>query len=221
MNIQPPHRPMPTPGVPPPAHAAPGDWPLSPEQMQVVTLAHQRARKLRSAARVAMFNGILLSTFSGLSLIVVAGEALFGEFDWVGVVMCIGLGGLAWNELRGRKLLLQFYPQSAAILGWNQVALLGLIVGYAGWMMGVAVFGANPYEEVMRAEPRAMEVLGDISALYKTVSVIFYGALIIGTIIFQGLNSRYYFTRARLIRAYLVETPAWVVELQRQQAAAG
>jgi len=43
--------------------------------------------------------------------------------------------------------------------------------------------------------------------------------LIVGTLIFQGLTSRYYFTRAPLLRAYLAETPAWVIELQRQEAA--
>jgi len=220
---------MSTPGVPLPAQAgyggasdrttAAGDWPLTPEQMQAVTLANQRAKKLRSAAMVALFNGILLGTFSGLSLLFVAGEAVFGEFDWLGVIMCVGLGVLAWNELRGRKLLLRFNPRSAAMLGWNQVALLGLIVVYAAWMMVVAAFGANPYEEVMRSEPMTAQVLGDVGSLYKTLSVMIYGALIVGTLIFQGLNSLYYFTRARLLRAYLAETPAWVVELQRLQTA--
>ncbi len=229
MNIQPPRRPMSTPGAPLPAEGgdgdepdrttAAGDGPLSPEQIQAVTLANQRAKKLRSAARVAMFNGVSLGTFSGLSLLFVAGEAIFGEFDWLGVIMCVGLGALAWNELRGRKLLLLFNPRSTAILGWNQVALLGLIVAYAAWMLGVAMFGANPYEEAMRSEPMMAQMLGDVGGLYKTMSVTMYGSLIVGTIIFQGLNSRYYFTRARLLQAYLVETPPWVVELQRHQAA--
>jgi hypothetical protein len=42
--------------------------------------------------------------------------------------------------------------------------------------------------------------------------------LIALTIIFQGLNAVYYFTRAKLLRRYVAETPAWVVELQRTQA---
>jgi hypothetical protein len=187
--------------------------------MQAVTLAYQRAKKLRSAAGVAMFNGIWLGVFSGLSLLFVVGEAIFGGFDGIGVIMCLGLGLLAWNELRGRKLLLLYHPKSTAVLGWNQVALLGLIVGYAAWMMGVAAFGTNPYEEVMRSEPMAAQVLGDVGGLYKMLSLILYGGLIVGSVIFQGLNSLYYFTRAKLLRAYLAETPAWVVELQRQQAA--
>jgi len=182
-------------------------------------LADQRGKKLRSAAGVAMFNGICIGVFSSLSLLVVMGEAMFGEFDWVGVIMGIGLGVISWNEFRGRKLLQQFNPRAPAVLGWNQLALLGLIVAYAAWMMGVALLGANPYDEVMRREPMAARMLGDIGSLYKMLTLAVYGALIVGTLIFQGLNSLYYFTRARILRGYLAETPAWVVQLQRCQAA--
>jgi hypothetical protein len=54
--------------------------------------------------------------------------------------------------------------------------------------------------------------------LEKMIAELIYGSLIAGTLIFQGLNALYYFTRAKLLRAYLAETPAWVVELQRCQA---
>ena len=86
-------------------------------------------------------------------------------------------------------------------------------------MMGVGLLGANPYQEVMRREPMTIQTLGDIGSLYKTLTVTVYGALIVGTLIFQGLNSLYYFTRGRILLGYLAETPAWVLELQRCQAA--
>jgi len=38
------------------------------------------------------------------------------------------------------------------------------------------------------------------------------------TVVFQGLNSLYYFTRGRVLRGYLAQTPAWVVDVQRCQA---
>jgi len=40
------------------------------------------------------------------------------------------------------------------------------------------------------------------------------------TIIFQGLNARYYFARTVLMEDYLRETPAWIVELQKKISAA-
>jgi len=82
------------------------------------------------------------------------------------------------------------------------------------------LLGPNPYDEIIRREPMAADMLGGIGGLYKTMSIAVYGALIVGTLIFQGLNSIYYFTRAKLLRAYLAETPPWVVELQRCQAGA-
>jgi hypothetical protein len=46
--------------------------------------------------------------------------------------------------------------------------------------------------------------------------LILYGAVSVVTIIFQGLNALYYFSRAKLLRAYLAETPSWIVEVQRR-----
>lgn len=166
-----------------------------------------------------MFNGITIGVFSILSLLCVAVEAMLRDFDWIGVIMGIGLGAISWNEFRGRRLLQQFQSRAPRVLGWNQLALLGLIVAYAGWMIGVGLLGANPYEEAMRAEPMLRQPLGSVDKLYKMLTLAMYGALIIGTLVFQGLNSFYYFTRARLLRSYLAETPAWVVQLQRCQAA--
>ena len=39
------------------------------------------------------------------------------------------------------------------MLGFNQLALLGLIVAYAAWMLGSVLLGPNPYAEIIRREP--------------------------------------------------------------------
>ena len=194
------------------------DGPLTPEHQQILTQANHRAKKLRSAGGVAMFNGVSFAVFSTLSLMFAAGAAIFGKLDLVAVIMGIGLGVISWNEFRGRKLLQQFSQRAPAVLGWNQLALLGLIVAYAAWKMVAGLLEPNPYEEMMQTEPMAAQMLGDIGGLYKMLTVTGYSALIAGALIFQGLNSVYYFTRARILRSYLAETPAWVVELQRSQA---
>ncbi len=212
MNNQPPQ-------IPESATPAPPSGPLTPEHMQIVAAANQRAGKLRSAAGLAKFNMICAGVFSGLSLLCAAGEAAFGEFDWVALVMGVGLGAVAWNESRGRKMLLQFNTRAPFALGFNQLAMMVLIIAYAAWMMAVGLLGPNPYEEAMQREPMLKQMLGDIGDLYKTLTVIVYGSLIAATVIFQGINSLYYFTRARILRAFLAETPAWVVQLQQSQAA--
>lgn len=194
--------------------------PLTGDHLQALALANQRGRKIRNAAGVARFNGVCLIVFSGLSLLIAMVAAVLGEFDWVAVVMGAGLGGLAWNELRGRTLLLQLNPRGPAVLGWNQLALLGLILAYAGWMMYSGLTAPNPYEEMMRTEPMLKGMLGDIGNLHKTLTLVIYGAVMIVTVVFQGLNSLYYFTRGRVLRSYLAQTPAWVVDVQRVQASA-
>ncbi len=35
------------------------------------------------------------------------------------------------------------------------------------------------------------------------------------SVVFQGLNAIYYFTRRKLVASYLEETPDWVVDVQR------
>lgn len=183
-----------------------------------MAMANQRAKKLRSAATVASFNGACLVAFCLLAFLFVLFGALFGEFDWVGLVMGVGLGIIARNEYRGRRLLRQFDPRAPRLLGFNQLALLGLIVAYAAWMMVVSAYGQDPYEEQIRQNPMLAKMLGDIGALQKKLSLVIYGTVIAATVVVQGLNAMYYFTRARCLRSYLDETPDWVVDLQRCQA---
>ena len=58
--------------------------------------------------------------------------------------------------------------------------------------------------------------LGSINDLYKTITIAIYGGLIAATLIFQGINALYYFTRRKHVEAYVSETPEWVVDLQRR-----
>lgn len=200
----------------PPVPASSG--PLTVEHMQQLAAADIRAKKLRNAGRVAMFNGVIITIFSGLSLLLVLGGLAFGEYDWLGFVMTIGLGAIAWNEFRGRTLLMQLEPRAPRVLGWNQLTLLGLIVAYAAFMLIKTMVAGDPELAKLGREPGVSDMIGDFRALEKLIAELLYGSLIVGTLVFQGLNALYYFTRAKLLRAYLAETPAWVVDLQRCQA---
>jgi hypothetical protein len=203
-------------GPPPP----PPESPLTPQHLETVAAATRRARSLRAAGRLAMFNAICFGTFSAAGLLWFLGAMAFGELDWIAGVMGVGLGAIAWNELRGRRLLLAFDTRAPRVLGWNQLALLALIVAYAVTMMCLHLAGPNPYEEAVQREPRLARVLGDVGRMYRLLNVAVYGALIVATLIFQGLNALYYFTRARVLRNYLQQTPTWALQLQRCIAAA-
>jgi len=54
--------------------------------------------------------------------------------------------------------------------------------------------------------------------MVQQLTLIVYGAVIVATAIFQGLNARYYFIRVARMRDYLRDTPKWVIDLQRSAA---
>lgn len=200
--------------------------PLTAEHMRQLAAADIRAKKLNKAGGVALFNGISIAIFSVFSLMWGLGELAIdrfnlGKLDWETFIIGAGLGVIAWNELRGRTLLRQYNPRAPRVLGLNQLALLGLIVAYAVWMLVKALLAPNQYDAIIGREALIASSMGSIDSLVKTMSILMYGLLIAGTLIFQGLNAIYYFTRAKLLRGYLAETPAWVVELQRCQAGGG
>jgi hypothetical protein len=190
--------------------------PLPPPE--VFTLAHSqelaragdRAKAVRKAARVAGFNG-------WMSALVAVGSAPFALYSVDGLVVAVALAIVAYNEFRGRTRLLAFDPSAAALLGWNQLGLLAMIIVYCLWMLYTSLTGANPLAADMKANPEIGEVLGmsgGVDALYRQIIVAFYGLVILLSVIFQGANAYYYFTRRKYVEKYLDETPAWVREVQ-------
>jgi len=126
-----------------------------------------------------------------------------------GFMVGIGLVIVAWNEFRGRGLLSRFDPRGPKLLGWNQVALMGLVILHCLWSMYRTA--ADPTGEVLQLEELAGLPADFVTGL--TISV--YGFAIVLTLLFQGLNARYYFARISLLADYLRETPGWIIDLQR------
>ena len=187
---------------------AAGPGPLSPEQLGQWAQANRSARKVLGAAKVATFNGWTLGLVAALCL-------PFAFFDTMSLVMGLGLGAAAWNEFRGRQLIRQFNLRGPRVLGWNQVALLGLLIGYCLWQIRVGLTGPNPYQEALQGTPELGPTLGSFDQFYKTMTLVVYGAILALSVVFQGFNALYYFRRTRLMQAYLAQTPAWILDIQR------
>jgi len=212
---QPPPLPPPSPRSP---QVPPAD-PLTPEHLDQLASAKLRAKKVRKACGVATFNGCTLAVFAGCSLLMALLGAMFGEIDIIGLGMGAGLAMLAWNEFRGRAMLRRFELHACRVLGWNQLNLMTMVIIYSAWMLAGALWGPGPYDEDIARESMLAGPLGSINELYKIISMAIYGGLIAATLIFQGLNSLYYFTRSKHVEAYVSETPQWVVDLQRRGVA--
>ncbi len=184
------------------------DSPLSPQDRQDLSQANQQARNILRAGNVATFNGWSASIFAGVSLL----SALFSV-----TALCVGVGlaVIARNEFRGRKLLRWFDPRGTRLLGWNQIGFIVLLIAYSLWSIYVTLTGPNTYDVYIAKHPELAQVLGPIGSMYTTLTLAVYSGVIVFSVIFQGLNARYYFKKDRLLKAYLRQTPDWIVDLQR------
>lgn len=182
--------------------------PLSADHQIELQEANRRARKILNAAKVAGINGSIAALFAGAGL-------LFGLFDAATFLVALGMAVIAYNEFRGRSLLRQFDPRAGRLLGRNQLGLIGLITAYSGWSIHAGLTGEDPFEAHIRANPGLAPMLGSIGELQQTLTVAVHGTVIALTLIFQGLNARYYFKRTAMIVTHLHQTPAWITDLQR------
>ena len=185
--------------------------PLSQTQQHEVAAAHDRARKIRKAAAVAAFNGWVTGIFAACS-------APFALFSLPGFLATAGLSLVAYNEFRGRRRLLQFDREAPAFLGWNQVGFLVLITSYCIWMLVVGLTSEGPFAAEVKAKPElsvAFDSVDGFDQLYRILIAAIYGTVIVLSVVFQGLNAVYYFTRQKHVNAYVQNTPDWVLYLQR------
>ncbi|WP_146441727.1 hypothetical protein [Botrimarina colliarenosi] len=190
--------------------------PLSESQHREVAVAHDRSRKIRRAAGVAAFNGWSIGVLAALS-------APFALFSLPALVLAGGMGLVAWNEFRGRRRLLAFDESAPAFLGWNQLGFLALIIVYCVWQLVTSLSGDSPFAAELAAKPQLREVFGSgdgIDSLYRVIVMAFYGVVIALSVVFQGGNAVYYFTRRKHVIAYRQSTPTWVREVQSATAGA-
>lgn len=187
------------------------DSPFTGDQRRELAAAKKSVKKLHGAARVASFNGWTLAAAAVVS-------APFALGSTTGLLITLGLAVVAFNEFQGRRRLLRFEPSAASYLGWNQLLLMAMIVGYSAWMLHSSLNGDNSFAMQLQAEPELQEALGSLDGveeLYGSVVVAVYGSVIVASIFFQGLNALYYFTRRKHVEAYVQATPDWALDVLR------
>ncbi|MHC5024403.1 MAG: hypothetical protein ACYTGG_10925 [Planctomycetota bacterium] len=201
-----------TPSVDAPADAAApsnrSGGPLSAEHMAEIAAARERGRKLRRAIGVAVCSGWTTAVFAGLTL-------LMGLFDLTTFVLGAVLAAVAWNELAAAKLLRQLDERAPRRLSWNQLGLATAIIVYAAWGTYHALTGPGPYDSYLAQGGEVAEMLESVAALHTAIAVAVYISLVPGTIVLQGGAAWYYATRTRHLREYVLQTPGWIIDLQR------
>jgi hypothetical protein len=181
---------------------------LSGAQIKVITDAKQRRKKLDRAAAVAATSGWITAVLAALG-------APFAMFGWESAVMVCGLAAVAYHEFKGKRMIQALNPAATRLLGVNQLAFAALIIAYSVWQIAAALSSEGHYASAIVAEPMLADALEPIEQLYTVITLTVYAAMIIGTLAFQGGTAWYYLSRAKYLRAYVEQMPAWVIDLQR------
>jgi hypothetical protein len=189
---------------------------LDDGQLALVGRARVATRKLRFAGFVALSNVVGLATFGFLSL-------LLGLFELSLSPMGLALVALAWNEARGRRLLLEGDVGAPRRLAFNQLALLACVLVYCGYNAYMAWAGPSPLDRVLLADPSLPDLLGgaaseagssidELSRWGRMAALVIYGAVATGSAAVQGLTALYYSSLGPTVAA-LAAVPAWARDL--------
>ncbi len=187
--------------------------PLDQQHYDELRSAKTRRSKIDFAAGVATFNGWSLGIFAVLS-------ALFLplSFSLQGLLITAGLAVVAYHEFKGRRLLRLLDAQGPRLLGYNQIGLGVVIVGYSLWSLIAELAGPGAYAQTIEEHPELAQVLGSTDGLVRLITVLVYGTIIALTVPYQALMAWFYFSRAKHLHTYISQTPAWVSDLERAAA---
>ena len=203
--------------IAPDASAGPGQpasvGPLSTEHRAQIEQAQKRLRKIRFASKVASFNAWSFAILAVFSL-------LFVYFSLYSLVAVAILGGLAWNEFRGRNQLRRLDRRGPSTLGFNQLLCCAVIALYCALKLYTTMTGPGLYEQAIERTPELATTLEPIKDLIKLATILAYILILVLGVGMQGATAWYYFSRKRWLDTYLQQTPEWVTDLLRTKASA-
>lgn len=181
---------------------------MTPEHFRQIADARMAWKRIRRAVGVARFDGWTIGLFGGLTL-------LFGLTSPSGLAIGVGMLAIAAVELWGAARLSRLDASATRMLGFNQIAIAIMLTAYAAWSLYAAAYGPAATSAMTADEREVASMLGPVDELTRQIQYLIYGILIIVAVFGQGSLALYYFTRARHVRAYLAQTPPWIIEMQK------
>jgi len=187
--------------------------PIGEREWGLVREAAGRRRKVNRAARVARSSAIttLAIGLAALPFVVVSPSLS-------GLVVVAGVIAVGVREWLGYGKMRRAEAGAAGHLGWNQVALAGVILFYC--LLEMASFSAEGVKSAalspeVRAQLASMPGMAhQIDALIETWAPYavygFYSLLIVVSVLAQGAMAFYYFSRRKHVDAFNRNTPEWI-----------
>jgi hypothetical protein len=185
--------------------------PLNDSQLSILAQAREARRKLRFGGLIALGNGVGLGLCAVLSL----GSGLLElSLSPVG----LALGALAWNEQRGRRLLLDADARAPRRLAMNQILLFIVVLIYCAHAAYTAWTGPNLLDAVLKDNRELSEALGEavasagtsadeLSQWSRAAALLVYGAIVLGSLVVQGLTAWYYSSLRAAVEALAAAAP--------------
>jgi len=193
--------------------------PIGEREWGLVREAVVRRRKVKRAAGTARGSAIvtLVIGLAALPFVVVSPS-------FSGLVVVAGILVVGVREWKGYGKMRRAEAGAASYLGWNQVALVGVITFYCLFQM--ASFST---EEVKSAaiSPEARSLLAVmpgmaadmdrmIERLAPYVVYGFYSLVMLVSVLAQGAMAVYYFSRRKYVETFNRQTPEWVRQVFRE-----
>jgi hypothetical protein len=176
----------------------------SPLHLEEIAAAKQRAKPLRKAVTVAVLDGWGLAIFGGITIL--TGLTSFPTLA-LGCGMCLA----AQFEFRGATRLRRLDTRALHSLARNQLALGAALFAYALWCM----LTPESLTQAVAATPELNSMMRPIEDLARVIHTIVYGVIMLVAVFAQGGTAMFYRRRERQLHEYLAQTPAWLVQAQR------
>ena len=100
----------------------------------------------------------------------------------------------------------------------ERIALGSALFTYAMYGLWNVLYGPDPLTATLAQAPEAAEMLAPYSDLIRLTGLAIYAAVACVAIFAQGGMALYYFSRTKHLRAYLAQTPRWVIDFQKASA---
>jgi hypothetical protein len=155
-----------------------------------------------------------MAAFGGLTLALGIG---FGDLTSAAIGLVLGVIGFV--EVRSAAQLKRLKVEATRTLAFNQLVLAALLIVYAAWRLYVTSQPGALSAEMGVNDPDVASMLGSVEDLTHVITRVLYGGLIAYAVCAPGGLAWYYFSRAKHLKAYLAQTPAWILTLQEQGVA--
>ncbi len=199
------------PDVPHAAQHAAG--PLSQAHLADLANAKLAARKIRRTAGLAKASAWTTGVLAGFTLMGI----IFG--DVTSVVLGAALLVIAIREGRLAARLAAFDESAPRRLAGNQLILGLIIFVYAAWQAWGA-WNSNGLSDASQAvgDPQVDAMLNDFGSLTRNITLGFYLCVGLVGALGTGLMALHYSRRTAMVRAFITQQPAWVVQAMQATA---